>query len=304
MTRTFKTKSAALLWVMLIPLLTANCSDKKNVEKAAMADAATKKESVIQVSAPPFQKFVVVTTEETALYQKADTNSPNLVRWIESDCESDFCENIYQWSDQPGKPGFELSTDIIASEGTIYPVLGEEGQFYRVCPITLWCNIESAYIPKNSVGDIESAPIKADMLESGDNYFKCHVVKNGKYKDIVLIDKYDELDGETLQVGVLSDGAVATPVVYNIDSQMLLDLKESDMQIEVKEGTFFQLRYGKGLAVAVEEDFEAYQLDPNKLSTEQIAKIVDTVTKKQPEYVEFMYHFPAMGLQSFYYKAK
>ena len=298
--KTIKTRLFVVLWGMLVPMLTANCSDKKTVEKAETAETTVKTENVIKVSPPPFKDFVVVTTEEAGLYKEADTNSPTLTRWIESDCESDYCENFYQWSDQPVKPGFEPSTDIIACEGRVFPVLGEEGNFYKVCTLDKWCDIESAYIPKASVGDIETAPIKADMLESEDNYFKCRVVKDGKYKDIVFIDEYSELDGETLQVGVLIDGVVATPVVYNFDGNMNIEQKE-DIIIQEEENIFF-LRYNKSLALATED--ESNQLNLKKLSAEQIAKIVDTVTSKKPEYVECMYLFPAQGLQSFYYKAK
>ena len=298
--KTIKTRLFVALWGMLVPMLAANCSDKKTVGKAETAETTAKTESVIKVSPPPFKDFVVVTVEEEGLYKEADTNSPTLTRWIESDCESDYCENFYQWSDQPVKPGFEPSTDIIACEGRVFPVLGEEGDFYKVCTLDKWCDIESAYIPKASVGDIETAPIKADMLESEDNYFKCRVVKDGKYKDIVFIDEYSELDGETLQVGVLIDGVVATPVIYNFDGYMNIEQKE-DIIIQEEENNFF-LRYNKSLAMATED--ESNQLNLKKLSAEQIAKIVDTVTSKKTEYVECMYHFPAQGLQSFYYKAK
>ena len=298
--KTIKTRLFVALWGMLVPMLAANCSDKKTVGKAETAETTAKTESVIKVSPPPFKDFVVVTVEEEGLYKEADTNSPTLTRWIESDCESDYCENFYQWSDQPVKPGFEPSTDIIACEGRVFPVLGEEGDFYKVCTLDKWCDIESAYIPKASVGDIETAPIKADMLESEDNYFKCRVVKDGKYKNIVFIDEYSELDGETLQVGVLIDGVVATPVVYNFDGYMNIEQKE-DIIIQEEENNFF-LRYNKSLAMATED--ESNQLNLKKLSAEQIAKIVDTVTSKKTEYVECMYHFPAQGLQSFYYKAK
>ena len=58
------------------------------------------------------------------------------------------------------------------------------------------------------------------------------------------------------------------------------------------------------MAVIDEEGDASNQLDLNKLSAEQIAKIVDTVTKKKPEYVNYMVHFPAKGLEFFYYKAK
>ena len=285
---------------MLIPVLTTNCNAKKNAEKSETAEETAKTESVIQLALPPFQKFVVVTSPEEGIYKNADTNSPTLVRWDEADCESDFCEVAYQWSDQPDMKGFELSTDIIASEGRVFPVLGEEGDFYKICILNEWCDIESAYIPKASVGNIECAPIKADQVEAEEDYLKCRVIKEGKYKDIVLIDEYNDLEGECLKVGVLNDGVVANPVDYNIDSFYLNDQVE-DIVINDEEGGI-SLSFNKNVALATEEGNESYVLDLKKLSDEQIAKIVDTVIKRKPKYVDYMYHIPAQGLQTFMYK--
>ena len=299
-----------LLGVM-IPMLTANCSDKKTVEKAETTEATAKTESIIKVSTPPFKKFVVVTVEDEAegapLLKKADDNSPSLQRWFESDCESDFCEQKYQWSDQPRPQGFDLGTDAIASVGRIFPVLGEKGNYYKVAILGKWCDIESAYIPKNCVGDIEMKPIKADMLEEFGNgmNLKCCVLKDGKYKDVFIGDQYDELDGETLQVGVLLNDAVAIPVNYSIDCQMIPESKETTDNIEIKEeGNNFFVKYNKSLSEIAEEEINARQLDPKKLDDKQIAKIIDTVTKKNPELVEYIYHFPAQGLQSFFWNTK
>ncbi len=303
--KTFKSKLFAVLLGIMVPILTANCSDKKSAGKVEAAEPATETESVIKMALPPFQKFVVVTDEDTGLYQKADRNSPHLVRWIEADCESDLCESIYQWSDQPGKSGFELSTEILTWEGRVLPVLGDEGQFYKVCIIGEWCDIESAYISKDCVGDIETAAINADMLESEDNYATCCVIKDGKYKDIVLMDEFDELNGETLKAGILKDGVVAIPAVFQIDCQMFGESAQSTEKIKIEEvDGILLLRYDKSLSVRAEDGYEAYQLDPKKLSSDQVVKIVEKLTAKKPEYVNYMYHFPAQGLESFYYKVK
>jgi hypothetical protein len=88
--KTMKTKLLVMLWVMLIPVMTTNCNAKKNTEKSETAEETAKTESVIQLSLPPFQKFVVVTSPEEGLYKNADTNSPTLVRWDEADCERTF----------------------------------------------------------------------------------------------------------------------------------------------------------------------------------------------------------------------
>ena len=66
----------------------------------------------------------------------------------------------------------------------------------------------------------------------------------------------------------------------------------------------FLLKFNKSVATTADGDDDSYRLDLKKLSAEQIAMIVDTVTKKKPENVSCMYHFPAMGLEVFYYKAK
>ena len=251
-----KRKFVFVLLGVLIPTLTANCSNKKNVEKAETAETAEvseTNESVIKVSMPPFKKFVEVSVEESALYKETDTKSPTLVSWSESDCESDFCEMIYQWSDQPGKEGFELDTDIRVGEGTFYPVLGEEKDFYKVGTLKRWCEIESAYIPKNEVKTVETAPIKADELEKNKEWFyhRYRVLRDGKYKGVVLCDELDELSGERLSVGVLVDGVLLTPVVYEIDTYLNTEQQES-IYIREEEGTF-NLSFNKSMVAAGED---------------------------------------------------
>ena len=299
-------KFVFVLLGVLIPTLTANCSNKKNVEKAETAETAEvseTNESVIKVSMPPFKKFVEVSVEESALYKETDTKSPTLVSWSESDCESDFCEMIYQWSDQPGKEGFELDSDIRVGEGTFYPVLGEEKDFYKVGTLKRWCEIESAYIPKSEVKIVETAPIKADELEKNKEWFyhRYRVLRDGKYKGVVLCDELDELSGETFSVGLLADGVLLTPVVYEMNAYLNNEQQES-VCIQEEDGRF-TLIYNKSMDAAGENDFDP-RLDLNKLSNEQIAKIVETVVKKKPEVVRCLYLFPSLGTNYFYYNSK
>ena len=298
--KTNKIRIVVVLWALLVPLLAANSSDKKTVNKAESTEATENMESVINVPSSPFKKFVIVTIADTGLYKKADKNSPTMVRWDEADCESDFCEMVYQWSNQPDKPGFEMSTDLITYEGKVFPVLGEEGQFYKVYTFSKWCEIESAYIPKDCVGEIESAPINAEMLEAEDAPNIYSVIKDGKYKDIVLVDEYDELNGETFHVGVLKDGIVGIPVDCYIDSYLDISQKEDLVIHEAEDGLI--IRYNKSLADI--SDGEPRQLDPKKFSVKHIEKIINKVAKKQSKYVNYMYHFPAMGLEYFNYKVK
>ena len=125
-----------------------------------------------------------------------------------------------------------------ASLWTLANLLSEEGDFYKVYILNEWCDIESAYILKASVGVIKSAPIKADMLEEEeDKYFMFRVIKDGKYKDIVLIDEYDDEirhgnykirrythdDVPVMEISNL-EGTWMLRIPYNFDSYNMLNL--------------------------------------------------------------------------------
>lgn len=283
--KTIKNRFIVLLGV-LIPMLTANCIDKKSAEKTETTEVAAKTESVIKVNIPTFNKFVEVTAEDASLYKTADTGSPTLVRWDE-DClegERDEDSSIYLWSDQPGIPDYEKSTDIAYKE-CIFPVVGEEGDFYKA--YIGEDKIESAYILKSNVKEIKSEPVTTDMIY-GPNWFRGDnqmVVKDGKYKDIVLFTLGGErtLTGEQLNVGILLNGIVAMPENYYIDCRHQEDQKEP-IVFKEEDGNIF-IDYNDSLV-------DKYELDPKKLSEENIAKIIETVNKKKPERTEYIYYFP------------
>ena len=155
-------------------------------------------------------------------------------------------------------------------------------KWYKVGTLKRWCEIESAYIPKSEVKTVETAPIKADELEKNKEWFyhRYRVLRDGKYKGVVLCDELDELSGETFSVGLLADGVLLTPVVYEMNAYMNTQQQES-VCIQEEDGRF-TLIYNKSMDAAGENDFDP-RLDLNKLSNEQIAKIVETVVKKKPE---------------------
>lgn len=288
-----------VLMCVLIPVLTANCSERKTVEKTETSEATAKTGNAINVSASPFKKFVVVTSEEDEpLYKRANTDSPTLMLYEEEGCESEDCEMIYQWSGEPVKPGYKLSSDVLAYVGRILPVLDEEGDFYKVDVINHDFNIKTGYIHKSCVSSIDWEPLNADILEKTSIGVRYRVVKEGKYRDIVFIDNEDELWGETLEVGVLLDGYIATPGSYSFECSQNLEQK---VPIEINDkGNDLFLTYGKSLSVILNGE-EFFQLDPFKLTDKQIENLVETVKKKKTEMVKYTYLFPNRRLEYFYW---
>ena len=109
----------------LIPMLLACCTGKKSNGQEAEA------QPLFDITAPAFDKFVVVADDEgTPVYKEADTSSPMLVYWTE-DIESDMAGVENHWSNEAVKSGY-ISDSFVAWPGTVYAVLGEEGYPYTV----------------------------------------------------------------------------------------------------------------------------------------------------------------------------
>ena len=290
-----------LLLCVLIPMLTANCSDKKSVEKTAKTETTEATARQIKLSNPPFKKFIVVSEEGAKIHKKADNSSPTLVCWAE-DCEGDDCEMLFKWSDEPGKAGYNKETDM-AYVGRLYPVTGEEGNFYKVNILTETCDIESGFLSKDLVASIDYEPINAaDLKNIEEPQYKYLVITEGKNKGFVLIDQEDELWGETLMVGMLINGIIAVPCDFTFDCS---NNNQQQQPIAIsKSDNRYYLEYSNNMKVVAEEGYEIYQLDPKKLGSDQIDQIIGTFSNSKPDLVMYFYHFPARGLQTFYSRNK
>lgn len=290
-----------LLLGILIPMMTANCTEKKGVEEKA----AEKTENLIGVDIQIFEKFVQVTADNVKLHKTADANSPTLEEWVlEGEYEEGEGNRYCQWSDMPGKAGYAKDDlPLHAYNGRIYIVLGEEGDFYKVDTNEAGSQTESAYIQKSSVKEVKNTPLTAEMIEKPDfsgRGSKYSIVKDGKYKNLVMYLMGGErtLTGYELHVGMLTDGIIVSPENYYIDCRWQEDQKE-DIVFKEEDGHTF-LDYNPSMA-------EDYSLNTKKLSTDQIAKILEMVKRQKPDLVEYSYSFPSGALSEitfFQLKAK
>lgn len=260
---------------MLIPLLFANCTGKSSQEEA---------ENLLHVKLPQMEKFVVITAEEAPIYKEADTNSPTLLMCVE-DCECDMPEVSVQWSDQQVPQGFSNDSRALFA-GQPAAVVGEEGDFYRITTLDDYSDVETGYILKSATEDIKPEPVTAELAET-EEWAPTLVVKEGKYKNLVLRTIPDELNGERMEVGVLVDGVLAFPCNYVFDIWM--DNNVEGMKID----EMFSFRYSEDM-VCKNSDGYMIGFDPKKLSEEQIGQIFEYVTKTEVEQVKYEYNFPML----------
>ena len=257
---------------------------------------------------PVVEKFVRVTNEEgTKVYWSSDPNSPWLVTWVE-DIESDMADIVDKWSDEVVPDGY-LSDDNLAWGGMVLAVLGEERGCYKVSIRNERCDKEIGYVKKEDVEDVEPEKVTEEVLEEVDDEFEwvtLRVVKEGKYKGLVLRVLQDELNGETLDVGVLFNGLLAFPENSKEFIEFSPEVQELTFQ-NPKAGEFpVYFKYPKSMAFWIEEEGYSTGFNPDSLTDEQIAKIVEDMMKRKGVFVRYDYLIPMTegGLMTFWLKSK
>lgn len=268
-----------------------------------------KKESLMALPAPQWQKFVMVNEEDgVPLFKEADERSPRLLCWTE-DLESDMIDVQFKWDDEPKPADNYIPREEDLYLGTILPVIGEEGDFYKVSIRNEWRHADEAYVPKAAVTDMETAPITPEVLE-GQAYAKIFAVGEGDLKGLCLISFLGDMDAVALEVGELNDNyvAVAAPV------SIYANFWEEQQGVELlSSGEFYELKYGPQQALNIEApEYGGMRLfDATKLSEEQVAEVYQIAKSVQPELVKYYYYFPTYHmfdstgqLQAFYQTVK
>lgn len=275
-------------------LLMWNCKGK---DAAATTSENEEAPTVLNVKVPKVDKFVITTQEEAPLLKTPDPSSPHLVNCIEDE-ESDMVDFRVQWSNDNVPKGY-VAHPINAYAGRVFAVLGEEGNYYRVSVKERNENIEAAYLLKSATEDIEPEPLTAELIEqmASETGLTTLVKTEGKYKGLVMQTEVDELWGEeTLWVGVLTNGMVAYPESH----VNLIEYSETCTAIDYSKnqerGILFT--YPKSTAKVTEEGY-VMNLDPAKLSDDQIAQLLDkqdaaASSASSPTYIVCTYYFPML----------
>ena len=288
--------------VLMLALMSCGGKTGGNTEAEAPQD-----EVMPELKAPTWEKFVNVIQDEVKLYKAADVNSPTRTICYE-DAESDMVDVVNIWADEECPEGY-LQDDLFFYPGEVFPCLGEEGDFYKVALCQFHDNDNGVgYIAKSAAQEIKPEPI-TDAMAFNKNCSWAHLryFPDGKYKNMVIRTKYDELEGECINIGRLIDGVVALPVKYNIDCYDNTEIDSLQVFTEEYEGgEYISMQYPSSLKYHDDVDCSLI-MDLAKLSDEQVDKLYGLVVKGEPEYVEYLYFFPTIEsefdrFQSFYAK--
>lgn len=299
-------KIAFFVMGMCASLMMWNCKGGTSNEQGLQDGDSVTTENLLKVGESTIVKFVrVVNDNGTRVFSKADEGSPWRVTWIE-DLESDMADIQERWSNEK-VPEDYLCNEDVACAGDVLAVLGEEGDFYKVTIRNEYSDMEFGFVKKDDCVDVEPEKLTVAALKELTqeyNWIHVRVITEGQYKGLVLLANLDELKGERFEVGVMMDGYMAFP-------EMSGDF--IDYSSEVNELTFSEVPetggcptyfvYPKSMAHLSEYDYSE-GFDPDKLTDEQIGRILKDMQKRKSEYVKYEYLIPMTegGVRAYWVK--
>ena len=197
---------------------------------------------ILPVQKPAWEKFVVVLNEDVVLFKEAKTISPKLEVMVE-EIDSDVPGRYFKWDDTPNKRGYSSFVYKLYSN-RILPVVGEEGEWYKVAVSDDEIGFIDCYVQKTYCREVKPEPITPELLnelrsyKGSDAWFGLQT--EGRYKDICFISSNNEFGGSWLDLAVLHNGVIINPLTKHI----MISSSEED-------GPLFEVNYNEAYEMSI-----------------------------------------------------
>lgn len=251
------------------------------------------------VEKPTWNKFVVVISQDVPLHKDARSDSPKLMGALEN-LGSDMAAREFRWEDQGKKRGYTLYPYHL-EKNDVLPVLDETDTWYKVQVYNEDMNgmIETAYVKKEWTREIYPEPITEEVLARiGKTMQRTdHIVKSGKLKNLCLTTHFDDMNGESFQIGALIDGILVYPQYKGIFLK-----KEGVSGIDFQKNEEYDnytITYGEDYQIDLDEYSKVF--NPKKLTDETIGQMFEAVNQVNPSApIVVEYYFPEANKDYFF----
>lgn len=252
----------------------------------------------LNIEAPVWQQFAHPKGENVIIYKNADTNSSRL-QFAAEPCDGDACDFKILWSDEKAPSGWSVD-DETANNYSAYPILGEEGDFYKVYVSREWLGAVEGYIKKaecDVIKPVELTPALVDSIGKTECR-RDYIISEGKLENLCLSSYLGEYDGMEFELGQFCGNCLVfvetKPVMINASTE-----NEPIIYTQsVNEGNEeFVLNCGQNQLFQSTEG--NYVLDTKKLSDDQVLSLFESTRMKSTEMKEVLFYLPDVNKECF-----
>lgn len=254
----------------------------------------------LNIEAPSWSQFVRPKTDGVKLYKAADQNSPKL-QIAQEHCEGDMCDFEIIWAGERVPRRWSVN-DWDTYVGDIFPIIAEEGDFYKVYVSSEWLGVAAeAFIKKSECEVVTPAKLTQEVLDSigKTGQRRDYVVQKGALKNLCLSSYFGEYDGLEFEMGQLCDNCL---VFVNTKTTWLSPSDEDGpimfSRNDDEQNESYQISFGKDNYWKSGEESTGL-FDTKKLSDDQVVDIFNTIREDSVKTARVMYYFPEVDKERF-----
>lgn len=246
----------------------------------------------LNVEAPAWQQFVHPKGDNVIVYKKADVNSPHL-QFAAEPCDGDACDFKILWSDEKAPRGWDINEET-ANSYSAYPILAEEGDFYKVYYSREWLGAVEGYIKKEECNVVKPSVLTQELIDSIGNleFRRDYLVQEGDLKNLCLSSYLGEYDETMFDMGQLCGNCL----VYVKTKPIMLQPSSEKASIQFSrnendENESYLIAFGNDQLWQPNESSPSV-FDTRKLNEEQVRNIYNSIKIDIAKPTMVLYYLP------------
>lgn len=265
-----------------------------------VACGGEKKESnPLNVEAPAWEQFAHPKGDNATIYKQAKADAP-VLQIASEPVEGDYGDMEVLWSDEKAPRGWYVNNYDISTYDAL-PILGEEGEFYKVYVSHEWLGGEEGYVKKAECDVVKPVALTTELIDSiGKMEFRSdNILKEGELQNLCFSSYLGDYDEISFKMGQWCGNCI----VYPETKPVSLNITMGNAPISFAKGEgegdeSYMLSGGEDQLCQPSPDNPSV-FDTKKLSEEQIQQMYNDLKVDGAKPKEVLYYIPEVNKERF-----
>lgn len=253
----------------------------------------------LNVEAPAWQQFAHPKGDNVIIYKQANADAP-VLQIASEPVEGDYGDMQVLWSDEKAPRGWYVNNYDVNSYDAL-PILGEEGEFYKVYVSHEWLGGEEGYVKKADCDAVSPVALTPELIDSiGKSEFRSDcIVKEGELRNLCFSSYLGEYDEMSFKMGQWCGHCIAYPETKSVSLNITMGNAPVSFAKGEGEGDEGYVLNGGEDQLCQPNPEGPSVFDTQKLSEEQIRQMYNDLKVDGATVKEVLYYIPEVNKERF-----
>ena len=265
-----------------------------------VACGGEKKESnPLNVEAPALEQFAHPKGDGVTIYKQVKSDAP-VLQIASEPVEGDFGDMEVLWSGEKAPRGWYVNNYEISSYDAL-PILGEEGDFYKVYVSHEWLGGKEGYVKKADCDVVKPMALTPELIDSiGKSECRSdRIVKEGELRNLCFSSYLGDYDEMSFEMGQWCGHCIVYPKTKSVSLNITIGQAPVSFAKGEGEGDESYMLSGGEDQLCQPNQEGPSVFDTQKLSEEQIRQVYNALKVDGAKAKEVLYYIPEVNKERF-----